>query len=740
MENMIDNERIILIDYEEEMQQSYIDYAMSVIIQRALPDVRDGLKPVHRRILYAMSELNLLPDKTYRKSARIVGDTMGKYHPHGDSAIYEAMVRMAQDFSLLHPLVDGHGNFGNIDGDSAAAMRYTEAKLEQLALETLGDMDMGVVDFRDNFDNSLKEPEVLPAKFPNLLVNGSTGIAVGMATNIPSHNLDEVLRACIALLGNDKLTSLDLMKYVKGPDFPTGGLITNPKDLETLYATGKGKIELRAKIEREDAGHGKTNLIITEIPYTHAGSKTKLIETIIDKVKNKVFEEISDVRDESSKEGISIVLEVKRGVNIENLIAKLYKKTKLKDSFSANFLTLVDGEPKVLNLREILGEFLKFQKEINIKKYKYLLDRAEERKEIQEGLIKALDVIDLIIEIMRGSKHDKVVKKCLTTGDTTDISFRTKRTEKEASKLNFTDKQASAILEIKLRKLIGLEVEKLKAEYDQLLKEMDFYNSVLTDEEVLNKIIKKSFETIRKKYFKERKSEITEYVEAEYVEVLMEEELHVLIDRFGYIKTIDQVSYNRCNSDTISEFKKDILINNTDKLCIFDKVGNVTSMKVLDIPNGKIKDRGVPLETVCDAGQDEVLYLVPQSKLEGAQILFVTKKGLMKIVKGSDFLSNRKIVSTKLIDGDELIYVGCVSEDEIVAFITENMMATKIRVGDIKIAKKTSKGIDILGLKEETTLKYVRKIFAEDVLWEEKDNSVTINKLKFNKLIKIEKG
>ena len=419
--------QVLKVDYTEEMKKSYIDYAMSVIVSRALPDVRDGLKPVQRRIIYTMGDLGNTNDRPYKKSARIVGDVLGKYHPHSDASVYDAMVKLAQDFNTNNPLIDGHGNFGSIDGDSPAAMRYTEVRLSKIAEEYLKDIHKDTVSFSSNFDGTLKEPDVLPCRFPSLLVNGSSGIAVGMATNIPPHNLGEVIDGTLVYMNNKDITTKELMKHVKGPDFPTGGIISNKNELKKIYNTGTGNLKIRANIEVEKAENGKVNLVITEIPYTFSGSKERLIENIVSKIEDRTFSEIVDVKDESSREGIRVVLEVKKDVNVENLMIKLYKKTKLEDTLYVNLLTLVDNEPKVLTLKQIIEEYIKFQKEINKNKFEYLLGKKQKEREVLEGLLKATEIIDLIIEILKGSKDLKSAKKCLMFGDVLNVELKYKK-------------------------------------------------------------------------------------------------------------------------------------------------------------------------------------------------------------------------------------------------------------------------------------------------------------------------
>lgn len=710
-------ERILTVDYNEEMESSFIDYAMNVILQRALPDVRDGLKPVHRRILYAMEQLGLDPSKTFRKSARIVGDVLGKYHPHGDSSVYEAMVRMSQDFNMLYPLVQGHGNFGSIDGDGAAAMRYTEAKLGYPTNEILDDLEKNVVDFQDNFDATEKEPIVLPSRFPNLLVNGSSGIAVGMTTSFPSHNLNESVKAIIECIDNPDVTIQKLMKHIKGPDFPTGGIITNQKDLLSIYESGNGKVKVRAKIEVEDAGKGKTNLVITEIPVTFAGSKGNLISKLTTLATNKKLEELTAIRDESSKDGIRIVLEVKKGVDIDKLLNKLYKRTPLQDTLGVNLLALVDGSPVVLNLKEVIMHYIEFQKEITTKKYKYLLDKANFRQEVLSGLIKAHNEIDLIIEVIRNSKDGKMVRKCLMFGDTEGINFKTKKTEGEASKLNYTEAQTEAILGIRLERLIGLELEKLNEEYDSKMKEINLYQDILSNESELLNVIKTYLKGMAKSYGQKRKTVIDELEITEYVEEIEEEDIYVLIDRFGYIKTIDVVNFQRSNEETISEFKEVILAKNTGKLTIFTREGNLHNIKLMDVPKGKVKDKGVPIETLVKIDNEEILLLDTFEKFKDKKIAFVTKKGLIKIVNGSEFDTNRStIIATKLEEDDEILTIEVIETEEIshVVMLSEKGFALKFDMDDTLEVKKISKGIKTIILADDDVVSNVFFIKKSD--------------------------
>ena len=534
--------QIIRTEYSDVMKKSYIDYAMSVIVARALPDVRDGLKPVQRRTLYDMHELGIRWDKPYRKCARIVGDTMGKYHPHGDSSIYEALVVMAQDFKKGKILVDGHGNFGSIEGDGAAAMRYTEARLAKFTQDIfLADLDKDIVNFVPNFDETEKEPEVLPVRVPNLLANGAEGIAVGMATSIPTHNLGEVIDAVIAYMKDNTLTTKQLMKYIKGPDFPTGGIVVNQDDLLSIYESGTGKIKIRGKVETEDMKGGKKRLVITEIPYTMIGAGIgKFLNDVCNLVETKKTSDIVDISNQSSKEGIRIVIELKKGADVENLTNMLYKKTRLEDTFGVNMLAVADGRPETMGLKKIIEHHVDFQFELATRKYRTLLAKEQDKKEIQEGLIKACDVIDLIIEILRGSKNIKDAKACLTNGVTENIKFKSKISQKMAAMLRFTERQATAILEMRLYKLIGLEIEALQKEHEETLKKIARYEDILNHYESMSSVIIEELEQFRKEFAGARRTVIMNAEEAVFEEKKIEEqEVVFLMDRFGYARTVD---------------------------------------------------------------------------------------------------------------------------------------------------------------------------------------------------------
>ena len=581
------HENIIRTEYSEIMQKSYIDYAMSVIIARALPDVRDGLKPVQRRTLYDMYELGIRYDRPYRKCARIVGDTMGKYHPHGDSSIYEALVVMAQDFKKGLPLVDGHGNFGSIEGDGAAAMRYTEARLQKITQEVyLKDMDKNVVDFVPNFDETEKEPEVLPVRIPNILINGADGIAVGMATSIPPHNLGEVIDGVIAYMKNNQITTKELMKYIQGPDFPTGGIIVNKDDLLSIYETGTGKIKIRGKVETEKGKNGKTLLVISEIPYPMIGANIgKFLNDVAALVETKKTTDIVDISNQSSKEGIRIVLELKKGADAENLTNMLYKKTRLEDTFGVNMLAVADQRPETLGLRQIIEHHVDFQFEVATRKYTSLLKKERENQEIQEGLIQACDVIDLIIEILRGSKNREQVKNCLVNGETDGIKFKTKTSMRRAAKLHFTERQAGAILDMRLYKLIGLEIETLMAEHKETMKKIASYEDILNNYDSMAAVIMKDLEKIKKEYGRPRRTAVENAAEIVYEEKKIEEtQVVFLMDRFGYARTVDTSVYERNKETADTENKYLFSCMNTDKVCVFTDAGRMHLVKILDLP------------------------------------------------------------------------------------------------------------------------------------------------------------
>lgn len=712
-------ENIIQLDFSEEMKTSYRDYAMSVIVARALPDVRDGLKPVQRRILYAMKELGLAPDKPHRKSARIVGDTMGKYHPHGDRSIYDALVHMTEDYSLNAPLVDGHGNFGSIDGDGAAAMRYTEARLSKPGMMLLDNLDKGLVDFLPNFDDSEKEPAVLPATLPNLLINGTTGIAVGMATNIPPHNPTEVIDAVIAYMDRPGISIDKLMDYIPAPDFPTGGIIINASDMRDIYEKGEGKIRLRARTEIEKGDAGRTNIVITEIPYTISGNKLKLVESLAALAKDKVFDEIYDVRDESSKEGIRIVVEVKKGRDIDNLLNGLYKKSQMEDTYGVNLLAIRPtengtGQPKVFNLKSLIEEFVLFQEDLYTREYQFLLEKAKKRLEIVEGLMKATDVIDLIIEILRGSSSVKQAKTCLIEGITEGIKFKSKASEKEAATLSFTENQADAILAMQLSKLIGLEILKLHEENDTLIANIAEYEKVLSDSKELYKVIKGRLREFKKIFNSPRRTSLMDTVAKAYVEKVVIEDLYVCFDRFGYTKAIDAAAFGRASEETKKDFSFVLKIKNTDKLCIFTDKGNMHQVKMEKVPRCKMKDKGTLIHSLCKMENDEegLLYVSFEELFESI-LLFVTKNGYIKLVSGAEFETGRQMIAaTKLDADDEVVGVIMLSASDVltgtkkVILLTKDGLSLGFPLSEVSELKKTSRGVKGITLEKEDTVAF----------------------------------
>ena len=712
-------ENIIQLDFSEEMKTSYRDYAMSVIVARALPDVRDGLKPVQRRILYAMKELGLSPDKPHRKSARIVGDTMGKYHPHGDSSIYDALVHMTEDYSLNAPLVDGHGNFGSIDGDGATAMRYTEARLSKPGMMLLDNLDKGLVDFLPNFDDSEKEPAVLPATLPNLLINGTTGIAVGMATNIPPHNPTEVIDAVIAYMDRPGISIDKLMDYIPAPDFPTGGIIINASDMRDIYEKGEGKIRLRARTEIEKGDAGRTNIVITEIPYTISGNKLKLVESLAALAKDKVFDEIYDVRDESSKEGIRIVVEVKKGRDIDNLLNGLYKKSQMEDTYGVNLLAIRPtengtGQPKVFNLKSLIEEFVLFQEDLYTREYQFLLEKAKKRLEIVEGLMKATDVIDLIIEILRGSSSVKQAKTCLIEGITEGIKFKSKASEKEAATLSFTENQADAILAMQLSKLIGLEILKLHEENDTLIANIAEYEKVLSDSKELYKVIKGRLREFKKIFNSPRRTSLMDTVAKAYVEKVVIEDLYVCFDRFGYTKAIDAAAFGRASEETKKDFSFVLKIKNTDKLCIFTDKGNMHQVKMEKVPRCKMKDKGTLIHSLCKMENDEegLLYVSFEELFESI-LLFVTKNGYIKLVSGAEFETGRQMIAaTKLDADDEVVGVIMLSASDVltgtkkVILLTKDGLSLGFPLSEVSELKKTSRGVKGITLEKEDTVAF----------------------------------
>ena len=732
-------ENIVSMDFAEEMRTSYRDYAMSVIISRALPDVRDGLKPVQRRILYAMKELGLAPDKPHRKSARIVGDTMGKYHPHGDSSIYDALVHMTEDYSLSMPLIDGHGNFGSIDGDSAAAMRYTEARLSGAAMTMLNHLEKGLVDFMPNFDESEKEPCVLPAMLPNLIINGTTGIAVGMATNIPPHNPVEVINGVIACIDRPGISIEKLMEYIPGPDFPTGGTIINKEEIPSIYETGEGKLRIRAKTVIEPGENGRTNIIVTEIPYTVAGNKTKLVESLAQLMKDKVFDEIYDVRDESG-EDIRIIIEVKKDRDADNLLNGLYKKTPMEETYGVNMLAVKDKQPIQFSLKGIIEEFISFQKELYTKEYNHLLNKANARLEIVNGLSRATDVIDLIIEVLRGSKSLAQAKGCLIHGDITDIKFKSEASKKEAMTFDFTESQADAILAMPLSKLIGLEIMKLHEEGDKLTSDITDYMRILGDEKELLKVIKKRLREFAKQFEGNRKTVLASVENVVYTKKVVIEDVYVLIDKFGYTKCMDQASFNRLTEDTVKEFPYVIPIKSDDKLCVFTANGNLHQIKVSAIPRCKARDKGVLVHNLCKLNDEDVVNYMAFEDLFDSIVLFITAKGFIKLVSGAQFETNRAtIASTKLDDDDMLVCVKQLSASEYssndnkVVMVTEKEQSLGFMLSEVSEFKKTSRGVKGITLDKGDKVAFGACVSLKDETIKFKGRTVQLKKIRTRK-------
>ncbi|MBU5308696.1 DNA gyrase subunit A [Clostridioides mangenotii] len=685
---MENTNRVLPIEIAEEMKKSYIDYSMSVIAGRALPDVRDGLKPVHRRILYSMSELNLTPDKPHRKSARIVGDVLGKYHPHGDSAVYLAMVRMAQDFSTRALLVDGHGNFGSVDGDSPAAMRYTEARMSRLSLELLRDIDKETVDFVNNFDESLKEPAVLPARYPNLLVNGSNGIAVGMATSIPPHNLGEVIDATVHLIDNPECAVEDLIPYVQGPDFPTAAIIMGKENISEAYRTGRGKVKVRARAVIEERANDRQQIVVTEIPYQV--NKAKLVERIAELVKEKKLEGISDLRDESNRNGMRIVIELKRDANANIVLNNLYKHSQMEDTFSIIMLALVNGEPKVLNLKQILYHYIQHQRDVVTRRTKFELNKAEARAHILEGLIIALDNIDEVIKLIRSSKTGQEAKAGLM------------------ERFKLSEIQAQAILDMRLQRLTGLERDKIDAEYEELLKTINRLKEILANEILLLQIIKDEMTEIKNKYSDERRTEIVHAEgEIDMRDLIDDEEIAITLTHFGYIKRLPADTYRsqKRGGRGISaittrdeDFVKQLVTTTThSRLLFFTNRGRVFKLDAYEIPEGKRQAKGTAIVNLLQLGPGEkIATLIPiEGDDESKYLLFTTKNGIVKKTKRDEFKNINKsgLIAIGLRDSDELIGVKITDGNQDVLLVTENAMSIRFNENDIRHMGRTAMGV-----------------------------------------------
>ncbi|OLR56071.1 DNA gyrase subunit A [Hornefia porci] len=694
MDTLLEDNNIIQHEIHNEMKNSYIDYAMSVIVGRALPDVRDGMKPVHRRILYGMSQLGVTPDKPYKKSARIVGEVMGKYHPHGDSSIYDAMVRMAQDFSMRYPLVDGHGNFGSIDGDGAAAQRYTEARMSPFSLQMLRDIDKDTVDFIPNFDGEEKEPVVLPSRYPNLLVNGSNGIAVGMATSIPPHNLGEVIDATVKIIDDPEVSIDELMKIVKGPDFPTGAQILGKSGIRDAYRTGQGKIKVRAICEIEETNRGKSQIIVSEIPY--AVNKARLIEKIAELIKLKKIDGISDIRDESSREGMRIVIELKRDANPQITLNQLYKHTQLQDNFSCIMIALVDGQPKLLNLYQILDEYIKFQKEVVTRRTRFDLAKAEARAHILEGLRIALDNIDEIIKIIRSAYNDAK--------------------EKLMERFGLSEIQAQAILDMRLARLQGLEREKIEKEYEELMDRIAYYKAVLSDEGMLMGVIKAELLEIKDKWNDKRRTRLApDASEFEDEDLIEEEQVAVTLTHLGYIKRVPADTYKaqRRGGKGImgittrdNDFVKDLIMTSThDQLMFFTNTGKAHRMKAFQIPEASRTAKGTPAVNFLSLMQRErITSIIPVKNFEEEKYLVaVTKFGTIKKTAISEYNTNRSsgIIAIKLKDGDQLIDIKQTTGKDNIIIVTRKGKCICFSEDDVRPMGRIAGGVRAIKLEKD---------------------------------------
>ena len=678
--------KIINVEIEKEMKKSYIDYAMSVIVSRALPDVRDGLKPVHRRILYSMDGLGLTPDKPFRKSAYIVGEVMGKYHPHGDASIYDALVRMAQDFSLRYMLVNGHGNFGSVDGDSPAAMRYTEAKMPKLAVEMLADIDKNTVDFMPNYDEKLQEPTVLPAKIPNLFVNGSSGIAVGMATNVPPHNLCEVANAIVRLIDEDNVTDEELMAEIKGPDFPTGAIIVGRDGIRSAYTTGRGKITVRAKTEIEEHGNGRYRIIVTELPYQV--NKARLIENSADLVKDKRLDGISDLRDESDREGMRIVIELKRDANPQIVLNQLFKNTQMQDTFGAIMLALVDNKPKILTLRQMLECYIEHRKNVIVRRTQFDLDKALARAHILEGLKIALDFIDEVIAIIRAAYDDAA--------------------ERLMKRFNLSEIQANAILEMRLKTLSGLQREKIEEEYNELMKQIERYRAILASEKLVCDIVKDELIEVKNKYGDERRTQIIAAEgEIETEDLIKEETTVVALTHFGYIKRmpVDTYRAQRRGGKGITgiqtreeDFVEQLFITSThNTIMFFTNKGKMYRMKGYEVPEAGRTAKGTAIVNLLQLdGDEKITAVIPvEAFVDGQYLLMATRNGIIKKTKLMEYNTARKtgLQAITLKEDDELIDVRLTDGERNVVMVTHEGMSITFAESDVKPVGRVSQGV-----------------------------------------------
>ena len=687
-----------------------------------------------------MHELVIRYDRPYRKCARIVGDTMGKYHPHGDSSIYDSLVVMSQDFKKGMPLIDGHGNFGNIEGDGAAAMRYTEARLQKVTQEAfLGDLDKDVVDFVPNFDETEKEPSVLPVKIPNFLVNGSEGIAVGMTTSTPPHNLGEVIDAMKAYMQNEDITTRELMRWIKGPDFPTGGIVTNKDELLNIYETGTGKIKLRGKVEYEKGKGGKTNVVITEIPYTMIGANiAKFLSDVAALAETKKTQDIVDISNQSSKEGIRIVIELRKDADPENFTNLLYKKTRLEDTFGVNMLAICNGRPETMGLKAVLKANIDFQFQIATRKYTNLLARELEKKEIQEGLIKACNVIDLVIEILRGSRDRAMAKACLVEGKTEGIRFRSKESKIMAAQLQFTEKQANAILEMRLYKLIGLELEALINDHEETMANIYRYEDILERRDSMAQVIINELDGYKKEFGRKRRTVIENAVEAVYREKeIPETDVIFLMDRFGYAKTVDPAVYERNKEAAETECRFVFSCKNTGKICLFTDTGQLHTIKVQDIPYGKFRDKGTPVDNISNfsSEKERIIYATSQTELNLRQVIFVTAQSMMKLVDGGEFdVSKRTVAATRLNEGDTVVSVVSLLEQRNIVLQTKEGYFLRFPIEEIPEKKKSAVGVRGMKLGPKDLVEqvyYIQNTVEATIQYREK--TVVLNHLKAGK-------
>lgn len=732
-------EQILTTEFSEEMQKSYLDYSMSVITSRAVPDIRDGLKPVQRRVLYDMNELHANHDRPTYKSARICGDTMGKYHPHGDSSIYDTLVVMAQDFKRMQPVVHGQGNFGSIEGDSAAAPRYTEAKLEKFTDDCmLADLDT-MVPFQPNYDETLREPVVLPARIPYFLLNGSEGIAVGMTTSTPSHNLGEIIDLILAYLRNPAMETADMMQYLKGPDFPTGGIIANKSELVDIYRSGTGRLKLRGKLqfEKKEGRSDRDKLVVTEIPYTMIGQGImKFMQDVAQLVEDKILPEIVDISNQSDKNGIRIVLELKTGADIERIQNILYKKTRLEDTFGVNMLAIHEGRPETMTLRGILKAYLKFQYEILTNKYQNLLEKELARKEIQDGLIKAVDLIDAIIALLRNSKSQTDAKQALMNGEIAGIKFRERDREfmSTIETFHFTERQAQAILDMRLSKLIGLELIELKKQHTETLRNIKEYRGILGSRERMNEVLSEDLMMIQAAYAVPRRTVLEDGKEVVFNENEVQEiSCYYIQDKFGYCKLMDEATYQRNQEAVESDNRFVLKCKNTDRVLLFTDKGNMHQIKCQDVPLGKFKDKGVPIDNISkyNANQEEIIYVNVKSALAGKTLIFATRDAMVKLVETSEFeTANKLVAATKLGEGDRLIEIRKMAYETDIVFETHDGYFLRCSLSDIPLQKKNSKGVIGIRLGKCDTLEHFYLLGTEPVEITYRKKPLSLNRLK----------